>query len=688
MNTKRLLGPLAAFLVAAGMQSLGPAMAIDPDLPYNSGSTGADGALTFREIVNPGRRHHRIVYDAARQQIVLYGGYSDPAGGAVNDTWIFDAGGNWRQLTPAQSPPARYAHMLAYDAQRQEVVLFGGILRSTGAAVNETWVWNGVTWTQKAPATTPNARYGSGMAYDAARQQVVLFSGQGGADETWIWDGTNWNLRTPSARPPGDVGGAMAYDAARQKVVFQHGNRQTWVWDGNNWANVTPSVTPPGRDYAALDFDATPSRQEIILFGGGDRNDTWAWNGSAWTERTPANRPEVRRETPAMAFHPGRQQMVFHGGHIPGVNSSLTDTWLWNGSDWAFWSGATQVFDMTSRPSGVWNFTSIDVPPGVTVAFKRNAANTPVRWLATRDVTIRGTVAADGAYAFANLAEGVVALGGPGGFDGGDGATRFNRSSSFAGTPGSGPGGGNAGVERRQDGADGLHNQTGGYGNNFLQPLVGGSGGGGGGSSEDTDGGNGGGGGGAILIASSRDIFVTGQVRANGGNRQHSGASWGGRGSGGAILIRADRVSGGGAFRAVGGDEGNDNGRIRIEAYDRDLTGTTRPAIVYSMPIAGQDFAPAGTLTIARIAGQNVQQPPGGSLVSPDVVFTQAGSIEVTVTGQNIPNGTEVRLRVTTKDGVKTAGPEVLSGGSALFTLTVPAGTGTVQAFADYRSQN
>jgi len=322
------------------------------------------------------------------------------------------------------------------------------------------------------------------------------------------------------------------------------------------------------------------------------------------------------------------------------------------------------------------------------VAFQKNAANTPVRWLATRDVTIRGAVAADGEFAPANLAEGVTAKGGPAGFDGGDGGLRFDRSSSFAGTPGSGPGGGAPGSQRRQDGADGIHNQTGGYGNDYLQPLVGGSGGGGGGSQEDRDGGNGGGGGGAILIASSRDIVVEGQVRANGGRREHSGASWGGRGSGGSVLIRADRVTGAGSFRAVGGDEGNDNGRIRIEAYDRNFTGSTRPGIIYSLPIAGQDFASPGTLLVTRIAGQNVQQPPSGSLASPDVLFTQAGPIEVTVTGQNIPNGTEIRLRVATRNGIILAGPELLNAGSVLFTVTVPEGTGTVQAFADYRTSN
>jgi hypothetical protein len=38
----------------------------------------------------------------------------------------------WSQRTPAVSPPARDRHALAYDAARQRVILFGG--SSFGAA--------------------------------------------------------------------------------------------------------------------------------------------------------------------------------------------------------------------------------------------------------------------------------------------------------------------------------------------------------------------------------------------------------------------------------------------------------------------------------------------------------------------------------------------------------------------------
>jgi len=55
-----------------------------------------------------------------------------------------------------------------------------------------TWVWDGSTWTQQSPATSPPARFGAAMAYDAATGNVVMFGGfettavQPRGD-TWIW---------------------------------------------------------------------------------------------------------------------------------------------------------------------------------------------------------------------------------------------------------------------------------------------------------------------------------------------------------------------------------------------------------------------------------------------------------------------------------------------------------------------
>src|ERR1700719_986653 len=59
----------------------------------------------------------------------------------------------------------------------------------------------GLSWTRQAPASSPPARSGASMAYDAATGTVVLFGG-GGANsslsDTWTWDGATWTQQHPA----------------------------------------------------------------------------------------------------------------------------------------------------------------------------------------------------------------------------------------------------------------------------------------------------------------------------------------------------------------------------------------------------------------------------------------------------------------------------------------------------------
>ena len=68
---------------------------------------------------------------------------------------------------------------------------------------------------------------------------------------------------------------------------------------------------------------------------------------------------------------------------------------------WAFNSGSTGVdgplnptvsIELLLPPNGVLNYTSVNIPNGVTVTFKRNATNTPVVMLVQGNVTIAGVI--------------------------------------------------------------------------------------------------------------------------------------------------------------------------------------------------------------------------------------------------------------------------------------------------------
>src|SRR5262249_20094684 len=153
-------------------------------------------------------------------------------------------------------PGARSNSDMVYDPVRQNVVLFGGY---DGAYLNETWTWDGTTWTQQHPATSPPVRDTFPMAFDSATQTTVLSGGYsisvGIHNDTWTWDGTNWRQQHPSSSPSARGSGRqMAYDAASgQLILFGGGNPNgafygdTWEWSGTNWIQLSPSTSPSPR---------------------------------------------------------------------------------------------------------------------------------------------------------------------------------------------------------------------------------------------------------------------------------------------------------------------------------------------------------------------------------------------------------------------------------------------------------
>ena len=93
---------------------------------------------------------------------------------------------------------------MAYDADSQQVVLFGGESCTVGtcAYTTDTWTWDGTNWTQQHPAHNPPAWEGASMAYDAATGTVVLYIGEPPASahlDTYTWDGSqyhyNWSTK-------------------------------------------------------------------------------------------------------------------------------------------------------------------------------------------------------------------------------------------------------------------------------------------------------------------------------------------------------------------------------------------------------------------------------------------------------------------------------------------------------------
>ena len=348
------------------------------------------------------------------------------------------------------------------------------------------------------------------------------------------------------------------------------------------------------------------------------------------------------------------------------------------GADGAF-NPPTGTTTLALPPSGVFNFTTVNIPAGATVKITRNAANTPVTILASGNVTIAGIIdirGADGGFSKLgfSVAGSSGGAGGPGGFDGGSGATAVVSGTGGAGL---GPGGG-LGSTGASGGAGGAGyalvgtagkgtTGSGGpaYGTPSLLPLVGGSGGGGGGATAPNSGAGGGGGGGALVIASSGTVTLTGQIQAQGGiggGIVGAGTAAGGGGSGGSVRLIAMTITGttgtanvsggnGGALSTSVDGGGGSPGRVRVEAFTNTLAinlGTSSVGVLSSGAPTSVTLSGAPSLRITAVGGVAAPAAPSGSFTIADVVLPASTTNPVTVSlaATNIPVGTTVTVTV------------------------------------------
>lgn len=234
---------------------------------------------------------------------------------------------------------------MAYDGARERLVLFGG---TDGAVVrDETWEWDGSSWGLRTSVASPSARHGHRMVFDPAAARVVLFGGidAGGGlrSDLWQWDGVEWLQRDTGSGPSPRLGHAMVYDPVRRSVVLFGGQDasgplgDTWEWDGAQWVERF-GAAPPARCGGAMAFDG--ARGVVVLFGGctdggsgSYLGDTWEWDGSTWTAAAPRQSPPALAAA-ELAYDPVAGRVVLFGGTSETPRAGSAATWEWDGADW------------------------------------------------------------------------------------------------------------------------------------------------------------------------------------------------------------------------------------------------------------------------------------------------------------------------------------------------------------------
>jgi hypothetical protein len=199
----------------------------------------------------PGFRvFHSLVYDAANQRAILFGG--NGMSGELNDLWSLSLSGTpfWTRIWPAGTvPPTRCMHSAIYDAVGQRMIVFGGV--SEAANMNDTWSLSlsGTTvWTKLTPAgSPPPLRNRHSAVYDSANRRMFVFGGESGSpadpllSDLWVL-----TLSGPLEWHPVFAGGTIPTEAVGRTAVYD------------------------------------PAGPAMILFGGYDSSDFSTANNEVW----------------------------------------------------------------------------------------------------------------------------------------------------------------------------------------------------------------------------------------------------------------------------------------------------------------------------------------------------------------------------------------------------------------------
>lgn len=206
-------------------------------------SLGASPTWSKPSVTGPapsGRMGHTAIYDAANQQMVVFGGFD--GSGEMSDVQFMSLPSSppfsWLPTPVNSGPVKRTEHAALYDGLRQQMVIFGGLDDLTlpdGSLLNdETWLLAlgpfSATWTQLSFTGTPSFRQGHTIVYDAPNQRLVLFGGdtttiptpsnelwglQLNAPVTWTFL-SPWSGSPPSAR----FGHTAIYDGGFQRMII------------------------------------------------------------------------------------------------------------------------------------------------------------------------------------------------------------------------------------------------------------------------------------------------------------------------------------------------------------------------------------------------------------------------------------------------------------------------------------
>ena len=292
------------------------------------------------------RKYGAMVYDPTSKRIIMFGGAKKAYDSTdIRQVWAYElANSTWHKLGWLEP---RFVLGAALDEESHRVILF---TRPT------TWAYDPVTdsWEQMRPDEKPSPRKASQIAYDAESDRIILFGGgqssEDNYDDTWAYDYNTdtWTEMQPEVSPPGRGYHGMVYDPVSDRVLLWGGGTDAgvsdlhvWAYDYNTdaWTAKEPPANAPVYRAGFGWFYHSPSGR-MMIFGGLSENygaladqTVWAYDyrANSWEALTPSTSPSKRAYCP-MAYAPSVNKALLLGGELVSQTADeiSDETWVYD----------------------------------------------------------------------------------------------------------------------------------------------------------------------------------------------------------------------------------------------------------------------------------------------------------------------------------------------------------------------
>ncbi len=205
---------------------------------------------------------------------------SQSCSGYSSGTYLFTASAGWSAVTSSSNPSARDGASLAYDPAGGYVLLFGGYTGS--ATLGDTWTFKGGQWTNitSTLSQSPPARSAANMFWDAGLNEMLLYGGGGVASnnlgDTWAFDGSSWTEVAASGGPAPRNGAMAAAPLSGGGPILFGGETNGSAYQADTWEFGSPLTTTATASPATV--DAGQSVAFSALPSGGQPPYSYAWD--------------------------------------------------------------------------------------------------------------------------------------------------------------------------------------------------------------------------------------------------------------------------------------------------------------------------------------------------------------------------------------------------------------------------